>query len=147
MIITVIAETLTSLLIVSTMVYLSQNSVLNFRFCNCLFVFLLKICICYFQESLFAKHLVVLATFPEREAVISFQILDVLIYESAVVDNKILFFYASVKNHNPSVCNIQINYSQEDFKMKKLLLNLLVVMSNDLATVQVRHTLQVLVMI
>lgn len=45
------------------------------------------------------------------------------------------------------MCNIQITYSQEDFKMKKLLLNLLVVMSNDLAAVQVRHTFQVLVMI
>lgn len=110
--------------------------------------FLLKNCISNLQESLFAKHLVVLATFPEREAVISFQILDALIYESAVGFMKTKnFFYASVKNHNPSVCNIQINYSQEDFKMKKLLLNLLVVMSNDLATVQVRHTFQVLVMI
>lgn len=74
------------------MVYLSQNSVLNFGFCNCLFVFLLKICISNFQESLFAKHLVVLATFPEREAVISFQICEVLIYESAVGFIKTKFF-------------------------------------------------------
>lgn len=60
---------------------------------------------------------------------------------------KLFFNYALVKNHNPSVCNIKINYSEEDFKMKKLLLNLLVVMSNDSAAVQVRHMVQVLVMI
>lgn len=41
------------------------------------------------------------------------------------------------------MCNIKINYSQEDFQMKKLLLNLLVVMSNDPAVAQVRHTVQV----
>lgn len=39
MIITVIAETLTSLLIVSTMVYLSQNLLLYFGICNCLIFF------------------------------------------------------------------------------------------------------------
>lgn len=39
MIITVIAETLTSLLTVSTMVYLSQNLLLYFGFCNCLIIF------------------------------------------------------------------------------------------------------------
>lgn len=58
-----------------------------------------------------------------------------------------IYIYTSVKNHNSSVCNIKINYSQEDFQMKKLLLNLLVVMSNDSAAAQVRHTVQVLVMI
>uniref|UniRef100_A0A674N5H2 Cilia- and flagella-associated protein 69 ARM repeats domain-containing protein n=1 Tax=Takifugu rubripes TaxID=31033 RepID=A0A674N5H2_TAKRU len=58
-------------------------------------------------ESLFAKQLVVLATFPE------------------------------LKNHNPTMCNIKINYSQEDFQTKKLLLNLLVVMSNDSAVAQI----------
>lgn len=72
----------------------------------------------------------------------------VLIYKSVCFyENKIVFNYALVKNHNPSVCNIKINYSEEDFKMKKLLLNLLVVMSNDSAAVQVRHMVQVLVMI
>lgn len=88
MIITVIAETLTSLLIVSTIVYLSQNLGLYFGFLSLDFVvlnfFLLNNCFPNFQESLFAKHLVVLATFPECEAIISFQILDALIYKSAV---------------------------------------------------------------
>lgn len=71
-----------------------------------------------------------------------------LIYKSVCFyENRIVFNYAIVKNHNPSVCNIKINYSDEDFKMKKLLLNLLVVMSNNSAVVQVRHMVQVHVMI
>lgn len=57
-------------------------------------------------------------------------------------ENQIAFIYASVKNPHPSACNIQLNYTQEDFKMKKLLLNLLVVMSTDLAAVQVRPAYQ-----
>uniref|UniRef100_H3CJK6 Cilia- and flagella-associated protein 69 ARM repeats domain-containing protein n=1 Tax=Tetraodon nigroviridis TaxID=99883 RepID=H3CJK6_TETNG len=52
-------------------------------------------------------------------------------------ENQIVCIYASVKNPNPSVCDIQINYSQEDLKMKKLLLNLLIIMSNDMAAVQI----------
>ncbi|XP_044028745.1 cilia- and flagella-associated protein 69-like isoform X2 [Siniperca chuatsi] len=57
-------------------------------------------------ESLFAKQLVVLVTFPE------------------------------MKSHNPLVSNLKLNFSNEDLKMKKLLLNLLVLMSNDLAALQ-----------
>ncbi|XP_070703029.1 cilia- and flagella-associated protein 69-like [Pempheris klunzingeri] len=57
-------------------------------------------------ESLFARHLVVLATFPE------------------------------LKSHNTLVRNLKLKFSNEDFKMKKLLLNLLVLMSKDLAALQ-----------
>lgn len=82
MIITVIAEPLSSLLVVSTMVYSAFG--LIFRILELLnFFFYLKNCISNFQESLFAKQLVVLATFPECEAIISFQILDALIYDFA----------------------------------------------------------------
>ncbi|XP_070778157.1 cilia- and flagella-associated protein 69-like [Enoplosus armatus] len=57
-------------------------------------------------ESLFAKQLVVFVTFPE------------------------------LKSHNPLVRNLKLNFSNEDLKMKKLLLNLLVLMSKDLAALQ-----------
>nr|XP_046273935.1 cilia- and flagella-associated protein 69-like isoform X2 [Scatophagus argus] len=58
-------------------------------------------------ESLFAKELVVLATFPE------------------------------LKSHNPLVRNLKLSFNNEDLKMKKLLLNLLVLMSRDLAALQI----------
>ncbi|XP_028453342.1 cilia- and flagella-associated protein 69 isoform X1 [Perca flavescens] len=57
-------------------------------------------------ESSFAKQLVVLVTFPE------------------------------MKSHNPLVHNLKLTYNNEDLKMKKLLLNLLVLMSKDLAALQ-----------
>ncbi|KAI3358807.1 hypothetical protein L3Q82_015208, partial [Scortum barcoo] len=57
-------------------------------------------------ESLFAKLLVVLATFPE------------------------------LKRRNHWISNLKLSFNNEDLKMKKLLLNLLVVMSKDLAALQ-----------
>nr|XP_020452989.1 cilia- and flagella-associated protein 69 isoform X2 [Monopterus albus] len=57
-------------------------------------------------ESLFAKQLMAFITFPE------------------------------LKNHNPLVRNFKLSYNSEDLKMKKLLLNLLVVMSKDFAALQ-----------
>lgn len=48
--------------------------------------------------------------------------------------------YVLVKSHNPLVRNLKLNFSNEDLKMKKLLLNLLVIMSKDLAALQVSHT-------
>ncbi|XP_045915557.1 cilia- and flagella-associated protein 69-like isoform X2 [Micropterus dolomieu] len=57
-------------------------------------------------ESLFAKQLIAFVTFPE------------------------------MKSHNPLVRNLKLNFSNEDLKMKKLLLNLLVIMSKDLAALQ-----------
>ncbi|XP_030267530.1 cilia- and flagella-associated protein 69 isoform X1 [Sparus aurata] len=57
-------------------------------------------------ESSFAKDLVVLATFPELKTV------------------------------NALVRNLKLNFSTEDFKMKKLLLNLLVSLSRDFAALQ-----------
>ncbi|KAM6958962.1 cilia- and flagella-associated protein 69 [Aplochiton taeniatus] len=52
-------------------------------------------------ESLFAKQLILFATFPE------------------------------VQSHDPLVRNLKLSYNNEDFEMKKLLLNLIVVMSKD----------------
>uniref|UniRef100_A0A672L7A5 Cilia- and flagella-associated protein 69 ARM repeats domain-containing protein n=1 Tax=Sinocyclocheilus grahami TaxID=75366 RepID=A0A672L7A5_SINGR len=46
----------------------------------------------------------------------------------------------SVKSHNPLVRNLKLSFSQEDFEMKKLLLNMIVVLSRDLAALQVRRT-------
>ncbi|KAM7373538.1 hypothetical protein PAMP_008381 [Pampus punctatissimus] len=57
-------------------------------------------------ESLFAKQLMGLITFPE------------------------------LKSHNPLLSNLKLTYDNEDLKMKKLLLNLLVLMSRDCAALQ-----------
>ncbi|XP_075886424.1 cilia- and flagella-associated protein 69 isoform X2 [Nelusetta ayraudi] len=58
-------------------------------------------------ESLFAKQLVVLATFPE------------------------------IKRHNPLVRSLKLNFNKEELKMKKLLLNLLVFMAKDVSALQI----------
>ncbi|KAM3858585.1 cilia- and flagella-associated protein 69 [Diretmus argenteus] len=57
-------------------------------------------------DSLFAKQLIVLVTFPE------------------------------LKSHNPLLRNLKLTYSNEDFEMKRLLLNLVVFMSKDLSALQ-----------
>lgn len=57
--------------------------------------------------------------------------------ESGVV--KILALFATfpeLKSHNPLVRNLKLSFSEEDFEMKKLLLNLLVLLSGDLAALQ-----------
>uniref|UniRef100_A0A3Q2VTZ8 Cilia and flagella associated protein 69 n=1 Tax=Haplochromis burtoni TaxID=8153 RepID=A0A3Q2VTZ8_HAPBU len=56
---------------------------------------------------------------------------------SIFYENKTAYFiYVLVKSHNPLIRNLKLSYSNEDLKMKKLLLNLLVVMSRDLAALQ-----------
>ncbi|XP_040208378.1 cilia- and flagella-associated protein 69 isoform X1 [Rana temporaria] len=57
-------------------------------------------------ESGFAKQLILFATFPE------------------------------VKSHNPLVKSLKLLHKHEDFEMKKLLLNMMVVLAKDLSTVQ-----------
>ncbi|XP_029299716.1 LOW QUALITY PROTEIN: cilia- and flagella-associated protein 69 [Cottoperca gobio] len=57
-------------------------------------------------ESLFTQQLVVIVTFPE------------------------------LKSPNPLIRNLKLSYNNEDFKMKKMLLNLLVLMSKDFAALQ-----------
>uniref|UniRef100_A0A9J7X9S9 Cilia- and flagella-associated protein 69 ARM repeats domain-containing protein n=1 Tax=Cyprinus carpio carpio TaxID=630221 RepID=A0A9J7X9S9_CYPCA len=57
-------------------------------------------------ESGFLKHLTPFLTFPE------------------------------LKSHNPLVRNLKLSFNQEDFEMKKLLLNIMVVLSRDLAALQ-----------
>ncbi|KAJ0003495.1 hypothetical protein NQD34_008593, partial [Periophthalmus magnuspinnatus] len=59
-----------------------------------------------FIESLFAKLLISLSTYPE------------------------------LKSTNPLIINLKMNYSHEDLKMKKMLLNLLSLMSMDVAVLQ-----------
>ncbi|XP_069372095.1 cilia- and flagella-associated protein 69 isoform X6 [Paralichthys olivaceus] len=65
-------------------------------------------------ESSFAKQLMVFVTFPE------------------------------LKTHNPLVRNFKLRFNSEDLKMKKLLLNLLVLMSKDLAALQLYKEEQVM---
>uniref|UniRef100_A0A3B4TZU3 Cilia and flagella associated protein 69 n=1 Tax=Seriola dumerili TaxID=41447 RepID=A0A3B4TZU3_SERDU len=65
-------------------------------------------------ESLFAKQLMGLVTFPE------------------------------LKTQNPLVRNLKLSYSNEDLKMKKLLLNLLVIMSKDFSALQLYKEEQVM---
>ncbi|KAL0961948.1 hypothetical protein UPYG_G00333780 [Umbra pygmaea] len=55
-------------------------------------------------DSLFTKQLILFVTFPE------------------------------IKSHNPLVRNLKFSNNNEDFEMKKLLLNLVVVMSKDVST-------------
>ncbi|XP_067267132.1 cilia- and flagella-associated protein 69-like isoform X2 [Chanodichthys erythropterus] len=57
-------------------------------------------------ESGFVKHLTLFVTFPE------------------------------LKSHNPLVRNLKLSFNHEDFEMKKLLLNVIVVLSKDLAALQ-----------
>ncbi|XDV33391.1 hypothetical protein PO909_003815 [Leuciscus waleckii] len=57
-------------------------------------------------ESGFVKHLTLIVTFPE------------------------------LKSHNPLVRNLKLSFNHEDFEMKKLLLNVIVVLSRDLAALQ-----------
>ncbi|XP_066525431.1 cilia- and flagella-associated protein 69-like isoform X2 [Hoplias malabaricus] len=57
-------------------------------------------------ESGFAKQLMLFVTFPE------------------------------LKSHNPLIRNLKLAFTSEDFEMKKLLLNLLVVLSRDLSALQ-----------
>ncbi|XP_042290926.1 cilia- and flagella-associated protein 69-like isoform X1 [Thunnus maccoyii] len=65
-------------------------------------------------ESLFAKQLMGFITFPE------------------------------LKSHNPLVRDLKLTYNNEDLKMKKLLLNLLVLMSKDIAALQLYKEEQVM---
>ncbi|XP_035476169.2 cilia- and flagella-associated protein 69-like isoform X2 [Scophthalmus maximus] len=69
---------------------------------------------CQLIESLFAKQLLVFATFPE------------------------------LKTPNPLVRNLNLSYNNDDLKLKKLLLNLLVSMSKDFAALQLYREEQVM---
>uniref|UniRef100_A0A6Q2XL57 Cilia- and flagella-associated protein 69 ARM repeats domain-containing protein n=1 Tax=Esox lucius TaxID=8010 RepID=A0A6Q2XL57_ESOLU len=44
--------------------------------------------------------------------------------------------FPELKSHNPLVRNLKLSYNNEDFEMKTLLLNLVVVMSKDLSALQ-----------
>ncbi|XP_030003063.1 cilia- and flagella-associated protein 69 [Sphaeramia orbicularis] len=73
-----------------------------------------------FIESLFAKQLIALVTYPE------------------------------LKSRNSLICNLKLSYNNEDLNMKKMLLNLLVLMSKDSAVLQLckeEHVMLVLLML
>lgn len=44
-----------------------------------------------------------------------------------------------MKSQNPLVNNLKLKYNTLDLRMKQLLLNLLILMSKDLAAIQVRY--------
>ncbi|XP_031441920.1 cilia- and flagella-associated protein 69 [Clupea harengus] len=57
--------------------------------------------------------------------------------ESGFARQLILFAtYPEMKSHNPLTRNLKLTFNNEDFEMKKLLLNIVVVMSQDLSSVQ-----------
>ncbi|XP_075068003.1 cilia- and flagella-associated protein 69 isoform X2 [Mixophyes fleayi] len=57
--------------------------------------------------------------------------------ESGFAKQLILFAtFTEVKSHNPLVKSLKLLHNHEDFEMKKLLFNMLVVLSKDLSTVQ-----------
>ncbi|XP_075683735.1 cilia- and flagella-associated protein 69 isoform X2 [Rhinoderma darwinii] len=57
--------------------------------------------------------------------------------ESGFAKQLILFAtFSEVKSHNPLVKSLKLLHNHEDFEMKKLLFNMLVVLSKDLSTVQ-----------
>ncbi|XP_068091630.1 cilia- and flagella-associated protein 69 isoform X2 [Hyperolius riggenbachi] len=57
--------------------------------------------------------------------------------ESGFAKQLILFAtFSEVKSHNPLVKTIKLLHNHEDFEMKKLLLNMLVVLAKDLSTIQ-----------
>ncbi|XP_072268888.1 cilia- and flagella-associated protein 69 [Pyxicephalus adspersus] len=57
--------------------------------------------------------------------------------ESGFAKQLILFAtFSEVKSHNPLVKNLKLLHKHEDFEMKKLLLNMMVVLAKDLSAVQ-----------
>ncbi|XP_018419895.1 PREDICTED: cilia- and flagella-associated protein 69 [Nanorana parkeri] len=57
--------------------------------------------------------------------------------ESGFAKQLILFAtFSEVKSHNPLVKSLKLLHKHEDFEMKKLLLNMMVVLTKDLSTVQ-----------
>ncbi|XP_054846925.1 cilia- and flagella-associated protein 69 [Eublepharis macularius] len=60
--------------------------------------------------------------------------------ETGFAKQLILFAtFVEVKSHNPLVKGLKLTYTNEDFELKKLLLNMLTVLAKDLCTVQLLH--------
>ncbi|KAJ8334850.1 hypothetical protein SKAU_G00404890 [Synaphobranchus kaupii] len=65
--------------------------------------------------------------------------------ESGLAKQLILFAtFPEIKSHNPLVRNLKLSFNYEDFEMKRLLLNLIVVMSKDISSLQLFKEGQVL---
>ncbi|KAF3707167.1 Cilia- and flagella-associated protein 69 [Channa argus] len=86
------------------------------------------------EHSDLAQTLLLSMATLENQSTIKLQLLQTLQFLSS----------SSVKNHNPLVRNFKLSYNNEDFKMKKLLLNLLVPMSKDFAAQQLYKEEQVM---
>nr|XP_033787139.1 cilia- and flagella-associated protein 69-like isoform X1 [Geotrypetes seraphini] len=60
-----------------------------------------------------------------------------LMIESGFAKQLILFAtYCEVKSHSPLVRSLKLSFNHEDFEMKKLLFNMMVILAKDLSTVQ-----------
>ncbi|XP_035286559.1 cilia- and flagella-associated protein 69-like isoform X2 [Anguilla anguilla] len=65
--------------------------------------------------------------------------------ESGLAKQLILFAtFPEIKSHNPLVRNLKLSFNYEDFEMKRLLLNVIVVMSKDISSLQLFKEGQVL---
>nr|XP_056713070.1 cilia- and flagella-associated protein 69 [Euleptes europaea] len=65
--------------------------------------------------------------------------------ETGFAKQLILFAtFVEVKSHNPLVKGLKLTYTNEDFELKKLLLNMLTVLAKDLCIVQLLHEGKVL---
>lgn len=51
----------------------------------------------------------------------------------------ILLFFFTVKSQNPLVKGLKLSNAYEDFELKKLLFNIIVILCKDLPTVQVKN--------
>ncbi|XP_061112007.1 cilia- and flagella-associated protein 69-like [Conger conger] len=83
---------------------------------------------------------------------------DLLVIITLIADNpnapliesglaKLLVLFATfpeIKSHNPLVRNLKLSFNYEDFEMKRLLLNAIVVMSRDISSLQLFKEGQVL---
>ncbi|XP_058475446.1 cilia- and flagella-associated protein 69-like isoform X2 [Solea solea] len=61
-----------------------------------------------------------------------------------LIELMVFITYPELKSHNPLVRNLKLSYNNEDLKMKKLMLNLLVLMSRDFAALQLYREAQVM---
>lgn len=92
------------------------------------------------QESLFAKDIVSVATFPECESHDETIHLSFSSLNHFSLQNHFLVC-VSVKTQSAELRDLRLSYCSEDLTMKKLLLNLLVLMSQDDSALQVRGSL------
>lgn len=79
-------------------------------------------------------------TFPERESTPLTERIIIFFTKVLLVSRQTPFSVVAVKTLDPLVQNLKLRFNHEDLKMKKMMLNLLVLMSKDLAALQVSHS-------